>query len=180
LVFLAIAFAVTCPGQRPKVGPEQDTTDIDKLLAEIEARAEKTERVKELRKHLAAIQAFLENADQVEAFRLNPKKAKQPEQKGGAFFHSYKVLRHVQVKKVDDRKAIAKALGAALHWNPLRQALCFNPRHGVRASHGGRSLDLVICLECSIIYLYEADKFQDNLTVTAKTCEPLDRVLRGR
>jgi hypothetical protein len=60
-------------------------------------------------------------------------------------------------------------------------ALCFRPRHGVRAKSGGRAVELVICFECSWVKVYvdgkevrdEAtnvapQKYLDELLTTAK------------
>lgn len=33
-------------------------------------------------------------------------------------------------------------------------AACFDPRHGVRAVHGGHTVDLVICFECLSLKVY--------------------------
>ena len=35
---------------------------------------------------------------------------------------------------------------------------CFNPRHGIRATHDGKTVELVICFECSSFDIYSGSE----------------------
>lgn len=51
-----------------------------------------------------------------------------------------------------------------------RAALCFMPRHGIRARHEGRIADLVICYECMQIYVFvDGEKVGTVLTASDAT-----------
>lgn len=55
---------------------------------------------------------------------------------------------------------------------------CFNPRHGIRAVSGGKTVDLLICFECRHVEVYENGKLimrRDPGTDAAKLY--FDRVL---
>src|SRR6266511_2767014 len=46
-----------------------------------------------------------------------------------------------------------KSLYRAINYGSM-PAACFNPRHGLRAEMNGKSVDLVICFECSGLIVY--------------------------
>jgi hypothetical protein len=59
-------------------------------------------------------------------------------------------------------------------------AFCFDPRHGIRATRNGKTVDLVICFECEWIegHLNNGDAFGDKVAVS-KLPEPLfSRILK--
>ena len=48
-------------------------------------------------------------------------------------------------------------------------AKCFDPRHGIRASVDGKTVDLVICFECSWVYVfYDKDENRRGVAVTTE------------
>lgn len=48
-------------------------------------------------------------------------------------------------------------------------AMCFNPRHGIRVTSGDKTFDMVICYECSRVYLYEGS---DEVGIMYLTTDP--------
>lgn len=55
-----------------------------------------------------------------------------------------------------DERALLRAI-AEPYFQPSDEhtvAMCFNPRHAIRAIHRGHPYDLVICFECGHAYLY--------------------------
>jgi hypothetical protein len=148
------------------------------ILAQIEARAEKLGYASEPKKRVAEVQAILATAERMEAFRLSPRKVDEARKPSVQTFHGYEVLREVSVTNAAVRKELALFLSKALHWNVLRRALCFNPRHGLRVVHKQETLELVICFECSRIDVYEGTKLAETLTVVAKRHDVVDQIFR--
>src|SRR5262249_21920882 len=90
----------------------------------------------------------LEKADSYELLSLDP--GTEGVKDG---FHGWKVLGKTTVK---DKKARALVLGAlkkgvAERGRPLK---CFEPRHGLRATHGGTTVELVICFEGGRVFVH--------------------------
>ena len=87
------------------------------------------------------------------------------------------------VKDAKVRAAILKSLNMAHpgergHRRSLLQsAACFNPRHGIRATHDGKTVDLVICFECFSLQVFLGDTKAGALT-TDSPPPTFDRVLR--
>jgi hypothetical protein len=111
-------------------------------------------------------------------FRLKPAEFGESRKPGKGRFQGYRILGQVRLEKAEQRKEVATFLGKALHWNILRQALCFNPRHGLRVVHDKRTLELVICFECNRIEVYEGGEIQETVTVLAEKHEVIERILR--
>jgi hypothetical protein len=88
-----------------------------------------------------------------------------------------KVLGKTTVKKDAERKAVVEAVkkGVVEGGQPAR---CFIPRHGVSATHNGKTVDLVICFECGWIYVYvDGEKQNPSLTISGTPEKPLNGVL---
>ena len=63
-------------------------------------------------------------------------------------FHSYPILGQVEIKDPAQRKQIIAALKDGIaHGGPM--AKCFWPRHGLRAIENGKTVEYVICFQCS-------------------------------
>jgi hypothetical protein len=92
-----------------------------------------------------AAQDILEHAEQFELFSLNPEYQRRP---GILDFHGYRVLRQISIASLETRGQLISALERGVHENQGATALCFNPRHGIRAVRKGRTADFVICFEC--------------------------------
>lgn len=94
---------------------------------------------------------LLEQADRFDLLYLHPEE--QEPKAGVELFHGYRVLQAIPVSaKERFRKAlICRAVYRSLA-DPGAPAFCFNPRHGIRARKGKRSLDVVICFECSQVF----------------------------
>lgn len=79
------------------------------------------------------------------------RKAAIPEETG---FHGWPILVETPLD-ADRRRAALAAIdraiaekNAQLRARRRSDAACFNPRHGVRAVRGGKTVELVICFEC--------------------------------
>ena len=121
------------------------------------------------------LRAALENADQFELLSLDPKPSAEKPRDG---FHGYKVLGQTVVKDADARKKLVDALKKGVAEHDGRVADCFNPRHGIRVTQGGKTAELVICFECYQAHAYLGDKETKGFLLTASPQATFDGVLR--
>lgn len=87
---------------------------------------------------------LLDEAGAIELISLDPRE--RPAGPGGSF-HGWKVLGRAAIRDAAERRAIVASLGRAIG-SAAEVAGCFEPRHGLRATRGTQSLDLVICFSC--------------------------------
>ena len=69
-------------------------------------------------------------------------------------FHEYIVLGRADIRDAGQRRELLRALYKGIARSGGRMAACFNPRHGIHATRGGKTVDLLICFECSGIAVY--------------------------
>ena len=55
---------------------------------------------------------------------------------------------------------------------------CFDPRHGIRATAAGKTVDLVICFECSWVYSYFGDEKGVQGVTTGTPQATFDKILK--
>jgi hypothetical protein len=120
------------------------------------------------------LRAVLEKADQFELLSLNPEEPKEKPKDG---FHGWQVLGKTTVKDAETRKKLVAALGKGVKENDGTVARCFNPRHGIRVTHDGKTADFVICFECFQVKAFAGDKLQGFL-VTNSPQPTFDTVLK--
>ena len=88
---------------------------------------------------------ILWNADELEILTLEPENAP-------AGFHGWQVVGRKKITDAADRSALLNDL--AKHLRDEEGALCFDPHHGLKATSKGEVVDLVICFECSLLFIY--------------------------
>ena len=93
------------------------------------------------------VTAILEKADEIELYSLNPDKRLR---KAGTGLEGWQVLGQTTLSG-DEKTAIVKALQKGIAASDGSVAACFNPRHGIEATHDGKRVVLIICFECSSI-----------------------------
>ncbi len=71
-------------------------------------------------------------------------------------FHGYRILGAADVDDPTTRRRIVELVYDGVDGNTTTVAACFDPRHGIRATQGDRSIDLVICFECLQLKLYDS------------------------
>jgi hypothetical protein len=69
-------------------------------------------------------------------------------------FHDYGVLGRTDIHSTEERAELLHALYKGIVESDGSVAACFNPRHGITATLGGDTVDLVICFECLSIETY--------------------------
>jgi len=87
----------------------------------------------------AKARAVLEKAETLDVYSLDPDTERDvTEERPKTGFRGWKILGKTTVQDADARKALLSALDKAVAGAPPRSKKCFEPRHGVRATAGGR------------------------------------------
>ena len=117
---------------------------------------------------------ILSKAEQLELLSLLPEPEKT---KPKDHFHGYTVLGKTALKDATGRKNLVESFTKGMQ-GQINPANCFEPRHGIRATHDGKTVDLVICFACSQFYVHDAAGKSTRYLVNASP-EPLfDKVLQ--
>jgi len=108
-------------------------------------------------KEVAAAWAILEKAESWDLLSLDTKRQKVETKDG---FHEWKVLGRITIKDAPTRRDLLAALKKGIAEDEERKRKereegrltatgCFQPRHGVRATHEGKTVEFLICFECT-------------------------------
>jgi hypothetical protein len=96
----------------------------------------------------AAAKAVLEKAEDFELLSLEPVATNMM-----GNFHGWKVLGKTAVKDAETRKKLIEAFEKGVSEYKDGAARCFNPRHGIRVKHDGKTVEFVICFECAQVHV---------------------------
>lgn len=88
---------------------------------------------------------ILWNADELEIVTLEPNN-------DPAGFLGWQVVGRKKITDAADRNALLNELAKDL--SDEEGALCFDPHHALKATSKGEVVDLVICFECSWLFIY--------------------------
>ena len=136
----------------------------------------------------SAVLEVLEGTDEFELLSLNPDR-KTDEGPAKDDFHEWQVLGKTTVKDAKTRKQLIDALKQGVKQNlemgkqiavgePMF-AECFNPRHGLKATHDGKTVELVICFECFRVYAYfDGPKLEHMIPTTGRQQPVFDAILK--
>jgi hypothetical protein len=120
------------------------------------------------------VKTILEKADKFELLSLDPEYLKEKPADG---FHGWKVLGRTTVKDADARKTLLAAFEKGVEENKGEVARCFDPRHGIRATRGDKTVDLVICFECYQVKVFAGEGERKDFLVTGSPQPTFDKVL---
>jgi hypothetical protein len=95
----------------------------------------------------------LEQADEAWVYRLDEEQVRQAKP-GEELLHGFRILAVRPLGAAPDRQAVGVAVDEAVAAK-VESAMCFKPRHAVRFKKGDAQVDLVICLECNRMKVYE-------------------------
>jgi hypothetical protein len=125
------------------------------------------------------VQAVISRSQRLELLSLDPKQLAAANVTDDArnLFHGWRVLGRTPVDDPNARRQVIDALNRSIQENKGLAAACFVPRHGLRASAGGRTVDLVICFQCFQIRYYDGQA-QGGVLTTASSRALLNRLLR--
>ena len=90
-------------------------------------------------------------------------------------FLSYPVLGKLEITDAEERKEIIAALKNGITDSDGTMAKCFWPRHAIRASQNGETIDYVICFEC-----YQLEIHSNGASKTEPTTRKPQIVLNRR
>lgn len=105
---------------------------------------------------------ILESAEQFQIYRLEPYGA-EPPKPGETVFHDHVILGQADVKDSATKEKITSIVNRGIRQGGT-QAKCFNPRHGIHAVRAGKTVDLVICYECSAVEVGENGQWSTLVT----------------
>lgn len=120
----------------------------------------------------AAYREVLENAETLELLSLNS----NPEPSATKLFHNNEILGRTKLGK-EQRRKVLTAMSEATKKAGLGGAGCFIPRHGLRATHKGITVGLVICFECGKIDLYYGESDQYHTLVSNTPAKLFNEIL---
>jgi hypothetical protein len=125
-----------------------------------------------------AVQAVLDKADSIDLLSLDPSDRREKQVNFvQAEFHGWTVLGQTTLKG-DDRKAILEAIARGIKESDGSVAPCFIPRHGVRATADGKTVDLVICFQCLQIQAFLGDQRSGGALTTRGPLPAFDKALK--
>jgi hypothetical protein len=100
-----------------------------------------------------------------------------PDQEKGALHNRYPVLGKVEITEPKQRREIISALKTAVETPSSRKA-CFIPRHAIRFIKGGKTIDLVICFQCSNYQIYRQGEYDSGGGIGDSVQPLFDEILR--
>lgn len=90
---------------------------------------------------------ILEQSPRLMLFSVKPRENYEPNK---TVFHRHEILGQTVISDADEKRELLASLydGFAPAPNGGMKFGCFNPRHGIRATHNGKTVDLLICFRC--------------------------------
>jgi hypothetical protein len=93
-------------------------------------------------------------------------------------FHGWPVIGKTTVKDPDTRNRLVAALDKGVEENKGDSMKCFNPRHGIRVTHDGKTADFVICFECFQVMVYVTGEKEQRFLITASPAPVFNQTLQ--
>jgi len=121
---------------------------------------------------LPSVKKAFENVQEWELYSIDPKLTENTVN----LLHEHQILGKTTSKDSD----LLQKILSELRESDTPSACSFNPRHAIRAVIDGRRFDLMICFECSMLFVYIDDNISaTNRSITiSRTLEPaLDEIL---
>jgi len=140
-----------------------------------------------------SVKSILDTGDRIELMSIDPTPPRLTRDAFGhwvvdgtnsvqaeSVFYGYRVLKKVVVSDQDTRTRLTKAFEEAVERsNIMERALCFNPRHAIRAVRAGETADLVICFECRTVESYLDGNRVGSVSIKGDPASTLNAVLEG-
>lgn len=124
----------------------------------------------------AGVLKALKESKTFELYSLNPNVEDEPDDTN---YHGWKILGKTSIDDAKTRASLIAALqkGVADNSEGL-VAACFLPRHGIRLSHQGKTIDIVICFQCFSSQVYIDGKRSDGFIHTDSARDTFNKVLQ--
>lgn len=97
-----------------------------------------------------------------------PLSAEDRAKDGPTRFHGYAIVGRAEVADVSTRERVVATVYEGIRSNDGSIAACFNPRHGIRATREGKTVDLLICYECHQVQVHVPGENEQTLLTSAK------------
>ena len=111
-------------------------------------------------------------------FSLDPEEQENRDESVG--FHGWKVLGSTPIQDQGTRTKLLTAFRSGAEENDGSAADCFDPRHGIRVKHDGKTFDFVICFTCySVVWYVDDKKEPDAILITDSPRGVFDGVLKA-
>jgi len=120
--------------------------------------------------------AILGQAEHLTVFSVDPV---FPKTKPREDFHGWRVRGKTVVADPGTRASLVTALKHGVDEHRGEMMRCFIPRHAVRATHGGKTADVVICFECYNARVYVDGRQLPGFLVSQSPEPAFARVLAG-
>jgi hypothetical protein len=118
----------------------------------------------------------LEKAENFELLSLEPERLEEVPKDS---FQGWKVLGKKTIDTSEIRKKIVDALEKGVVENQGGVTVkCFNPRHGIRVTHNGKTADFVICFQCLQVHVYMDGGAEQMFLVSSSPTETFNKVLK--
>lgn len=125
--------------------------------------------------------ADLKSPEQLTLFSIDGRdEDRRGEIKAKESFHGYPVLGKVEITDPEQRERVIAALKDGIaQGKSMAMAKCFWPRHGLRAVENGKTVDYVICFECSRFEEFLGEKKLRHEPINSKAQSTFDKPLQG-
>jgi hypothetical protein len=111
--------------------------------------------------------AILEHAEQIALYSLKPEGLSK-----------WNELGKTVVKDAETRKRLIAEFKTGVEESIGVGALCFNPRHMIKATYNGKSVEMVICFECMQVQVRLGDKEAKTIYIAQGPEAFFDKVLK--
>lgn len=115
----------------------------------------------------AEVNQWLSDATELQIYSLNPRPSSMEDKELASreHFHDYAILGHATIRDRKRAREILNLVYRGIHESDGTVAACFDPRHGIRATSGERTVDFVICYECLSMHIHHGTQ-QESATTT--------------
>lgn len=152
--------------------PPMDSDELAWRQGQRQRVADDERRRRERPGVLAALSARLPDPTALTVFALTPTLATK---RGSPTLRGYPIRATSVVTDGEARRTLFAALREGISDDP-ESALCFYPRHGLRATIDGESIEMLICFQCSRIEVHRGTE-TERYSTSAVAQPLLDRLL---
>jgi len=93
-------------------------------------------------------------------------------------FQGWPVIGKTTIKDPNARKRLIDAMEKGVEENKGETMKCFNPRHGIRVTHDGRTAELLICFECFQVMVYVTGEKEQRVLITDSPAPVFNQMLQ--
>jgi hypothetical protein len=121
----------------------------------------------------ASARGILASADKLEVLSIDVARNKEAED-----FHGFRVLGTATVADKGLRRKLAGAIASAVAESTVYDVgFNYGPRYGLRATSGGKTVEMVICFNCQQVAVYVGGKLTKECATKRTPLKLLDRIL---